>query len=356
MQRPTRHSLPAIGNPSNRSVLSHRPNASELVKSWLFVHEASAMKNVVHLSSPRQSSFSRLSISELSDSLTELTASHSSRTSSFLSESSSVATRTPSNVVPSRFSLLEVHSSLSEDERKRFEEIRQQVPEEFDRLLPTLLRLGLVLWPQQFFDENTQLTRQQIRQRQQFKAILDADQRQEEKNRQLQRLYGGISSRPTTSSNKTQNHRLRENLSHQGQLSLAAAYRDEIETELTKKSRLWKSIPMRVLRASFSEESTRSSVPRRVSFLEPLTPRLSSVQKKKSSLRVSRYIRQGLVPDRLDEDWQRKLFGKIIEHGMTILDDARNLRDPRQEEEEEDVTRAFKRWIFLWFTLFHEED
>ena len=326
MQRPTHTSFPPIAN-------LRTSNPSELVKTWLSIQNGTTKKNfAVRDSFP--------DIYHRTPSITDtLSSSSSTRHSSFLVESSSTSRfRTRTNAVPAsesglatRFAFVELHSSLSEDDRKRLDEIRQQIPDEFERFLPTFLRLGLVLWPKQFFNEEKQLTSQQIRQRDHFLDILEADRRDEQEHQQLQRLYGGISA----TRREMNPHLLRENLSHQGQLSLVAAYRDEIERELTAKIRYWKFIPMKPLRDNLSDDSLR------VSFFQP-----NSKKTKKPPMII--------VTDKLDEQWQRKVFGKIIERGMNILDDVRNVRehnDPREEQ----IIRAFKRWIFLWTTLFQDE-
>ena len=148
------------------------------------------------------------------------------------------------------FSSLEYDSSLSEYDQNKFDAIRLQIPDEFEQLLPILLKLGVILWPKKFFNNHEQLTTKESKQRDRLLTILEKDQENFQRQRQLQCLYGNV----LPNSDILHKHQsLRENLSFQGQLSLVAAYRDEIENELTKKIQHWRSIPMKTMRTSLSE-------------------------------------------------------------------------------------------------------
>ena len=242
--------------------------------------------------------------------------------------------------------------------------ICQKVPDAFQVLLPISFKLGVILWPAKLFNNKEQLTVNEIRQRQYLISIIEKDRQDSERELYLQHLYGNILSNADTLS---QHHQLRESLSLQGQLSLIEAYRDEIENELTKKIPNWKSIPMKLIRTSL----TNVTNPRyRLSFIN------STFQAKKRFLRnnSSRNIQSHLNTDRfdsnelfsfttsneIDRQWKRKFLVKIIEQGMNILDETRKL-SPHLLSNYDDVkgheiVRRFKQWLFLWSTLYIQEN
>jgi hypothetical protein len=248
----------------------------------------------------------------------------------------------------SHFSLLEFDSSLSENDRKKFDDIRQYVPDEFDQLLPTLLKLGVVLWPTRFFDSNEQLTNKETKQRRLLITILEKDHYVSQHQHHLHRLYGSVL--PHNDILK-KNHLLRENLSFQGQLSLLSAYRDEIEAELTKKIQHWRCIPMKAIRTNYIDE---------------LNHRSSLMNKHKLHQSYSNIYQLTIdelysltLPDKIDQQWQRKSLVKIIEQGMNILDQARKISLSNIgndcDFQRQDLVRTFKRWLYLWSTLYTED-
>ncbi len=267
---------------------------------------------------------------------------------------------------PLTLSSLELNTSLSESDRKKFDDVRQQVPEEFELLLPTLLKLGVVLWPKKLFDNNPQLTMKERRQRQRLTTIIEKDQEDSHRQRHLKRLYGTVLPHDDVSRKQ---FFLKENLSLQGQLSLLAVYRDAIESELTRKIQNWRSIPMRGLRTSLTDETSsinRSSIisntfQAKQKFLQGISSRRSKAESNISQL-TNEELFSLTLPDQIDNQWQRKSILKIIQQGMNILDQARKLSqiDVLHQDEDLDlngheIVRTFKRWLFLWSTLFTED-
>ncbi|CAF0983381.1 unnamed protein product [Adineta ricciae] len=271
-----------------------------------------------------------------------------------------ISTPTTNRDRPLPLSSLELNPSLSESDRKRFDEIRQQVPEEFDQLLPTLIHVGVILWPKRLFDNNIQLTVKERKQRQHLLSIIDKNNQETEQQQHLERLYGSVL--PTDDISRK--HRLlRENLSFQGQLSLIKAYHDAIEDELTNHFPQWRSISVRALQPSLTEDTSsviRSSI---------LTTTLRAKQnflKNKTLSTVSQFTNDEssfpIIPDEIDDQWQKKSLVKVIEQGMLILDQTRKLGEIDAINQEVDFelqaqqcVRKYKRWIFLWSTLFTDE-
>ena len=267
----------------------------------------------------------------------------------------------------SHFNLLQINPKLSESIQKKIHEIRNQLPEEFDQLLPTLLELGIILWPKRWFDRQEELTSKDLRQRQRFVSILEKHHQETQYLNNIRRLYG---KNVVQVNDKKKIFLLRENLSHDGQLCLLSAYREEIEKELTKKVRLWKSFSMKSFLSSLSGESHLTNQSTYTNTIDPfrpilMAPRINSSLKTKQYTNIYLLIRNknfmAQFPEDVDEDWQRKLIGKIIEQGMKILDSARNLSFTQitsyenDESREYQIVRAFKRWIFLWFNFFLDE-
>ncbi|CAF1323655.1 unnamed protein product [Adineta steineri] len=258
-------------------------------------------------------------------------------------------------------SALEYDSSLSESDRKKFDEILRLIPDEYEQLLPTLLKLGIVIWPKKLFDNNEQLTLNEKKQRDRLITIIDKDQEESQRQRYLQRLYGNVSS---VDDILHKQHLIRANLSFEGQLSLLEAYRDAIEIELVKKIPNWKSIPMRILRPSLIDETGsigRTSIlgttlQAKQKFLQRTSLRKPKINSNVYQLTYEETFSLGL-PDKIDDQWQRKSLVKIIEQGMNILDQIRKLSLNQDEDSDfngHQIVRTFKRWLFLWSTLFIE--
>ena len=254
---------------------------------------------------------------------------------------------------PTIYPFLIFNSLLTASDRQKIEEIRQQLPEEFEEYLPTLFRLGIVHLPQKFFENRFDFTGKELKQRQRLMTILDKDHENEEHQRRLHRLFRIHSFRTNSFSSS---NLLRENLSHQGQLSLLAAYRDQIENELNKKIRFWKSIPMKSIQMIHQEDR---------SFVQSISPRLPPPTTiKRTFNQIVRTHRDEILSlsmsEKLDQQWKRKFIGKIIEQGMKILDQVTNIPPTRnsssdQQFNDEELIRTFKRWIFIWFTLFNDD-
>ncbi|CAF1362983.1 unnamed protein product [Adineta steineri] len=258
-------------------------------------------------------------------------------------------------------SALEYDSSLSESDRKKFDEILRLIPDEYEQLLPTLLKLGIVTWPKKLFDNNEELTFNEKKQRDRLITIIDKDQEDSQRQRYLQRLYGNVSSVDDVLHKQ---HLIRANLSFEGQLSLLEAYRDAIEIELVKKIPNWKSIPMRILRPSLLDETGsigRTSIlgttlHAKQKFLQRTSLRKPKMNSNVYQLTYEETFSLGL-PDKIDDQWQRKSLVKIIEQGMNILDQIRKLSLNQDEDSDfngHQIVRTFKRWLFLWSTLFIE--
>ncbi|CAF0964916.1 unnamed protein product [Rotaria sp. Silwood1] len=302
-----------------------------------------------------------------------------SRTASFLPTTSSVDHRTTSidnssSIISSsimkyrlsNLSLLEFNTSLSDIDKKKFNDIREHVPEEFEQLLPTLLKLGIIVWPKKFFDKKEQLTLKEIRQRQNLISIIEKDEQNSKRQHYLQNLYGNILPHDDI---LHKHHLLRENLSFHGQLSLLETYRDEIENLLTKKIPYWKSIPMKSIRTNFNDEINSlnhslvipATIRAKNKFFQAIVPR-----KTKSFSNIYSLTNDELFsltfPDKIDNQWSRTILGKIIEQGMEILDQVRKLSQPsllnqydQCDLKDQAIVRKFKQWLFLWSTLYTEE-
>ncbi|CAF1374879.1 unnamed protein product [Rotaria sordida] len=304
----------------------------------------------------------------------------SSRISSFLPATSSIyhhntSMDNSSSIMSSltikyhvlNLSLLEFNISLSEFDKKKFNDIREQIPEEFEQLLPTLFKLGIVLWPEKLFDKKEQLTLRELRLRENLISIIEKDQQNSKRQDYLENLYGNFLSHDNI---LQKHHLLRENLSFQGQLSLLETYRDEIENLLTKKIHYWISIPMKSNRINFNDEINSISHSSYIStifrtknkFLQPIALRKTN---RYSNIELSTYdeLFSLTLPDQIDNQWSRKLLAKIIEQGMNILDQVRKLPQPSLLNQydhcnlkEQEIVRKFKQWLFQCSTLYTEEN
>ena len=391
--RPKKLTLPLIHRPANHSESSPlfrrlsqddlvSPDSHELVATWLFVHPDSS-KPIEQR--PRANS---KSILEITDSLPQIdenrpktltnripdhhpvplidahlhrtaspkplsmssTRSSSTRHASFVSHSYHVRFRTNSIEIPESstgssiskdrttnlLTFLKFDSSLNESDQKKIEDIYHQLPEDFEEYLPTLIRLGVVHLQSKFFDSKGK----DLQQRQRLMKIFQTQNEEQHQQRRRRRLFA--TSSPSQQENPRSGRLLRDNLSLQGQYSLLATYRDEIETELNKKLRLWKNISMRPI------------------FPNPIDSTINTSNEVLSQDRIFSTLR----PNQFDSQWKRRFLGKIIERGMKILDQVRHLpstnstktNSDQSDKEEEEVVRTFKRWIFLWFSLFPEEN
>ena len=252
--------------------------------------------------------------------------------------------------------------------------MRQHVPDQFEEHLPTFFRLGLVLWPKRLFDHSQDLTVKEEEQRQRLLYIMRKDRESTERQRSLTRLYGSVLPYDNL---LHKYHFLRDDLSLQGQMALLGAYRDEIENELTKKIGLWKGDPMRIFGPAFSDETLQSSLssnasvssPTKVTSMATTTTRSPTMHlhQTKPILTTPRLTHDEIfaltLPERLDQKWREKFLGKIIEQGMSILDQVRKLtqltstQQPINDElHAQEVVQAFKRWSYLCSTFYPEND
>ncbi|CAF3408385.1 unnamed protein product [Rotaria socialis] len=262
--------------------------------------------------------------------------------------------------------LLDLNASLSECDKKKFDDIREQVPDEFEQLLPALLKLGVLAWPKKIFDQSEQLTAQEMSLREDLISIIEKDKQNLRRQHHLQHLYGSVAPFDNV---LHKNSSLRECLSFQGQLSLLEAYRDEIEKLLTKKIQYWISIPSKSSQASFLDEtsslyrsSTISSTWRaKTKFLQTISSRKTRLNKNADPSMPDESLSL-IVPDTIDYQWKSKLLAKVIEQGMDILDQVVQLPQSSLSNQYDDtdlkgqeIARKYKRWLYLWSTLYTEE-
>lgn len=271
-----------------------------------------------------------------------------------------------------RFSTLEFHSSLPDTDRQKLEDIRQITPDEFEKLVPTFIKLGVITIPKKFFEINNEdMTGRELIDRHRLNTLLKQEDDKLRRKITLEELYGSVI---PDENNHRKNNLLRESLSFQGQLSLLATYQDEIERELSRKIKNWKSISINNYKTNLSEYSyatTNSSIFPHTYQNKKKSIRSSSTFKSDTdySLTVNDYLLKTVLPDSLDYQWRRKLIVNIIEQAMVLLDRIRTLSsislpsisanelivaenpyNPNQIE----FIKAFKRWSFLCSTLYSE--
>ncbi len=313
-------------------------------------------------------------------SITETTHYHSTinRTLSISTNSSSSVTpslssntvieqRYPSSTNQIRLSSLEFNSSLSEFDRKNLDDIREIIPDEFEKLVPTFLKLGVITFPKIFFQNNNQqeqMTTEQLIERHYLFSLIKKDQDNIQYKRHIEHLYGNLLPQ--------HNHLLlRESLSFKGQLALLYTYQDQIQQELNKKIKYWKTIPMISIKTNYSEYSYSTNK-------SSLTDNSFRIRKKslksyysiKSNTNLSLTIDQNslqiLIPDHIDNQWKRKSIVHIIEQGIILLDYIRSLSLPIlpnisynqhniYDDDKINIVKAFKRWLFLCFTLYAQD-
>ncbi|CAF4013411.1 unnamed protein product [Rotaria magnacalcarata] len=262
--------------------------------------------------------------------------------------------------------LLDLNASLSECDQKKFDDIREQVPDEFEQLLPALLKLGVLTWPKKIFDQNEQLTVQEMKLREDLILIMEKDKQNLKRQHHLQHLYGSVVPFDNVLHRDSS---LRECLSFQGQLSLIEAYRDEIEKLLTKKIQHWISIPSKSSQTSFLDETSslyRSSISSntwraKAKFLQTISSRKTRLNKNADPPMPDESFSL-IAPDKIDYQWKSKLLAKVIEQGMDILDQVIQLPRSNLSNQYDDIdlkgqeiARKYKRWLYLWTTLYTEE-
>ena len=268
-----------------------------------------------------------------------------------------------------RLTSLEYDSSLSEFDRKKLDDIRQLIPDEFEKLVPTLIKLGVIIFPKKFLEnDKEEMSTKQLIERHRLISLIKKDEENREHQLYLEQIYGSVLPKDNV------NHQyrlLRESLTFHGQQALLSAYKDEIERELNKKIKHWKLIPMQSMKTTFSENSysTNKSNPSQV---RKKSVKISSSIKSSTDVSItSNYqLSEILLPDRIDIQWQRKSIVNIIEQGIDLLDKIRDLpatmlpnissnelfiQDNIHDINKQNIVKAFKRWLFLWSTLYSED-
>ncbi len=277
-------------------------------------------------------------------------------------KSSSINTSSTTN--KARFSSLEFNSSLSEIDRKNLNDIHQIIPDEFEKLVPILIKLGLIYFPKKFFQNNYQeeeMTTQELIERHRLFSLIKKDQENIQYKYYLQRLYGNDNIH-------YEQQLLRETLSFQGQLALIETYQDQIERELNNKIKFWKKIPMISITNNYSEYSYSTN--RSAFGQNSFRIRKKSIQSNssiKSNIDLQSTIDQNsfqiLIPDHIDKQWKRKSIVIIIEQGIILLDKVRSLSTSNQQFIQDNIydinqlniVKEFKRWVFLWSTLYQQD-
>jgi hypothetical protein len=251
-----------------------------------------------------------------------------------------------------RLSSLEFHSSLTDFDRTNFDDIRQIVPDEFEKLIPILIKLGVIIIPKKFFqDNNQQLTRKEFLERHHLILLIKQYEENIEYKYSLQRLYERIFPSDNIPS---EDQSLRETLSFQGQLALLASYQDEIERLLNQKMNHWKRISIYSNSSEYSYSTNKSSLIQK-KFLK----KNSSI---KSNPNSSLTIDLHLIPDQIDYQWKQKLISFIIEQEMILLDQIRSLfsneqflPDSNYDTNKLNLVQTFKRWTFLSSILYSQQ-
>jgi hypothetical protein len=268
-----------------------------------------------------------------------------------------------------RLSSIEFHSSLPEFDRRKLDDIRQLVPDEFETLLPTLIKLGVIIFPKIFLENNNQqMTTKQLIERHRLILLIEKDREKHEHERYLEHLYGSV----LPKDNINQKYQsLREALSFHGQQALLSAYKDEIERELNKKIKYWRSIPMQFVKTNLSEYSYTTNKSNTLKMRKKPVKKNSSIKSSTNLSLTSNYQLSDIsFPDQIDIQWHRKSIVNIIEQGMNLLDKVRDLpstilpnissnelfiQDTIYDINKQNIVKAFKRWLFLSSILYNED-
>ncbi|CAF1015694.1 unnamed protein product [Rotaria sordida] len=298
------------------------------------------------------------------------------RTSSILSSIESVPSFNLSSNNKDRLCSLEINSSLSEIDRKKLDDIRQLVPDEFENIVPKLITLGVIIIPKKFFEINCEdMSGKDLIERHRLISLIKKDEDNIKHKEYLENFYGSISYDDKI---YQKTNMLRETLSYNGKLALLLAYKDEIERELNKKIPQWKLIPIDNNRTNLSEYSystNRSSI-----ISNPYKTRKKSTIISSSSIKTTKdlslnnnqnYLLTLSLPDHIDNQWLNKSVAHSIEQAMILLDRLRllssnnltnisydysvvqqNIYDNNQIQ----FVKQFKRWLLLCSILYIEHN
>lgn len=259
-----------------------------------------------------------------------------------------------------RLRILEYHHLLSFIDQKKLNEIREELPEEFDQLLPQLIQLGVVQCPKKFLETNSRerFTEDEIRQGEHFCSLIVNAYRTRKKRDLLHQLYSSDLIRHDI------HHRadsLRQSLSFQGQMSLLRTYEDQIERELNRHVPSWKSIPIDLRSSSTgSSSSSSSSTTKTKRTTNSIKTKASKNSKVTFEWNVQQlfdhrrddfeYLLQISSIDQFDEQWNEKIIVQLIEQGMYLFDQVTVLANynhqcnPSEQTNKYRIVQAFKRW------------
>ncbi|CAF4024946.1 unnamed protein product, partial [Rotaria sp. Silwood1] len=98
---------------------------------------------------------------------------------------------------------LELNKSLSEIDRKKFDDIRQLVPDEFENLVPTLIKLGVIIIPKKFLEINTEdMSGKDLMERHRLISLMKQYDDNIKHNEYIENLYKSISNNDIINNNK----------------------------------------------------------------------------------------------------------------------------------------------------------
>ncbi|CAF1059509.1 unnamed protein product [Rotaria sp. Silwood1] len=274
------------------------------------------------------------------------------RTSSIGSSIESSPSHILSSVNKDRLSSLELNKSLSEIDRKKFDDIRQLVPDEFENLVPTLIKLGVIIIPKKFLEINTEdMSGKDLMERHRLISLMKQYDDNIKHNEYIENLYKSISNNDIINNNKL----LRETLSYKGQLALILTYKDEIECELNKKIPHWKLITIENNQTNLSEYSYSTN---RSSFISnSFQIRKKSHRNSSSSIKSTKdlslinnknYLLTISLPDHIDKQWLNKSIVHSIEQAMILLDKIRSLSS-------NNLTNISNNDLFIQQNIFHKD-
>ncbi|CAF1509333.1 unnamed protein product, partial [Didymodactylos carnosus] len=141
------------------------------------------------------------------------------------------------------FNLLQYNDKLSDEDHLKLEEIRDKTPDEFEQLLPTLIRYGVISSDTLLSDDEHNINKRRLL------SIIKDDNEQIEHKRYLEHLYGSV-----IVDHKKQ---LRNALTFTGQYSLLNCYKDEIARELELRVKNWQQIKLPTTVLNISKVPTK---------------------------------------------------------------------------------------------------
>lgn len=267
---------------------------------------------------------------------------------------------TNSSINKTQLPSLELNVLLDENDRKKLNKIHRLIPEEFEKLVPILFKLGLIIVPNYFFGDNQnyeQLTTKQLIERHYFISLIKKYEERLQHKIYLEHVYGN------SLFYQNNNHLLREILSYKGQLALINCYQDEIEYELNKKIPLWKTISLISIRDNVSEYSYSTKRSSLITNPSKYNKQALSIQ---TNISLSLNKDDQLLANQIDNQWKRKSIPFFIEQGFILLDRIRLLVVPIfsdisseqlniHQNNQINFVQAFKRWVFLWSTLYEQD-